>query len=77
MVTAPPQHKETSTVDPLVLSDEDDPVPDPKHDKFNLANQVPYEVLLEAREKHNATGDSSAQIEEQQDQNIVRIKFES
>jgi hypothetical protein len=30
--------KDTSAMDPIVLSDEDDPVPDPEDDKFNLAN---------------------------------------
>ena len=63
-----------------MLSDDDDPVPDPEHDKFNLANQVPREVLVEAREKHNSstmTQNSSAQTQEEQDRNIVRVKFES
>ena len=73
---APLQHKETSAMDPLVLSDEDDLVPNPEHDKFNLANQVLRKVLLEAREKHNTTRDSSAQAKEEQDRNIVRVKFE-
>jgi hypothetical protein len=56
-----PQQKETSAEDPFLLSDDDDPVPDPEHDKFNLANQLPCEELLEAREEQNVTGDSSAQ----------------
>jgi hypothetical protein len=30
--------KNTFATDPIVLSDEDDPIPDPKDDKFNLAN---------------------------------------
>ena len=62
---APPQHKKMSAADPVVLSDDDDPIPDPEHDNFNLANQVPREVLLEAREKHNTTRDSSTQTEEE------------
>ena len=67
---SPSQRRITTAADPVVLSDDDDPVPDPEHDKFNLANQVPREVLLEAREKHNSptlTRDSSAQTEEEQD----------
>jgi hypothetical protein len=60
-----------------VLSDDDDPVPDPEHDKFNLTNQLSREELLEALEEQNVTGDSSAQTQEEQDQNIVRVKFES
>jgi hypothetical protein len=72
-----PQQKETSAEDPFLLSDDDDPVPDPEHDKFNLANQLPREELLEAREEHNVIGDSSAQTQEEQDRNIVRVKFES
>jgi hypothetical protein len=32
------QEKEVSAEDPFVLSDDDDLVPDPEHDKFNLAN---------------------------------------
>ena len=76
-VEAPPQHKKkTSAADPVVLSDDDDLVPDPKHNKFNLANQVPCKILLEAREKHNTTRESSTQTKEEQDQNIVRVKFE-
>ena len=73
----PKQLRETSAADPLVLSDEDDPVPDPEHDKFNLANQVPREVLQEAREKHIGTGESSAQTEEELDREVVRVKYES
>jgi hypothetical protein len=75
-----PQQKPTSREEPVVLSDEDDPVPDPEHDRFNLANQVPREVLLEARERQNSstlTGDSSAQTQEEQDRDIVKVKFES
>ena len=60
-----------------MLSDGDDPLLDPEHDKFILANQVPREVLLEACEKHNATGESSAQTEEEQDRDIIKVKFES
>ena len=60
-----------------MLSDGDDPVPDPKHDEFNLANQVPCKVLLEARKKHNAIRESSAQTEEEQDRDIIKVKFES
>ena len=70
-----PQQKETSTKDPFLLSDDDDPIPDLEHDKFNLANQLPCEELLEACEEQNVTGDSSAQIQEEQDQNIVKVKF--
>jgi hypothetical protein len=33
----------------------------PEHDKFNLANQLPREELLEAHEEQNVTGDSSAE----------------
>jgi hypothetical protein len=33
--------------------------------------------LLEAREEQNVTRDSSAQTQEEQDRNIVRVKFES
>jgi hypothetical protein len=33
--------------------------------------------LLEAREEQNVTGDSSAQTQEEQDRNIMRVKFES
>jgi hypothetical protein len=72
-----PQHKETSAEDPFLLSDDDDPVHDLEHDKFNLANQLPREELLEVREEQNITGDSSAQTHEEQDRNIVRVKFES
>jgi hypothetical protein len=71
------QQKETSAEDPFLLSDDDDPVPDPEHDKFNLANQLPRKELLEAREEKDFTGDSSAQTQEEQDRNIVRVKFES
>jgi hypothetical protein len=59
-----PQQKETSAEDPFLLSDDDDPVLDLEHDKFNLANQLPHEELLEAREEQNITGDSSAQTQE-------------
>jgi hypothetical protein len=45
-----PQQKETSAEEPFLLSD-DDPVPDLEHDKFNLANQLPREELLEALEE--------------------------
>ena len=65
MAEAPPQYRETSAADPLLLSDGDDLLPDLEHDKFNLANQVSCKVLLEAREKHNATRESSAQTEEE------------
>ena len=76
-VEAPPKHRETLAADLLVLSDGDDPVPNLEHVKFNLANQVPLEVLLEARENHNATGESSAQTDEEQDRDIIKVKFES
>jgi hypothetical protein len=33
------------------LFDDDDPVHDPEHDKFNLANQLLHEELLEAHEE--------------------------
>jgi hypothetical protein len=68
-----PQQKETSAKDPFLLSDDDDP----EYDKFNLANQLLREELLEAREEQNVIGDSSAQTQEKQDRNIVRVKFES
>jgi hypothetical protein len=38
--------RDTSASDPIVLSDEDEPVPDPENDKFNLANQIPREEIL-------------------------------
>jgi hypothetical protein len=53
--------------DPFVLSDDDDPVPNPEHDKFNLANQFPRKELLEVLEEQKVTGDSSAQTQEEQD----------
>jgi hypothetical protein len=71
------QKKETSAEDPFVLSDDDDPVPDPEHDKFNLANQLPCEELLQALDEENVTGDSSARTQEEQDRDIMRVKFES
>jgi hypothetical protein len=46
-----PQQKETSAKDPFLLFDDDDPVHDPEHDKFNLANQLLHEELLEAHEE--------------------------
>jgi hypothetical protein len=72
-----PQQKETFAKDPFLLSDDDDPVPDPELDKFNLANQLSCEELLEAREEKNIIGDSSALTQKEQDRNIVRVKFES
>jgi hypothetical protein len=30
-----------SASDPIVLSNEDEPVPDLENDKFNVANQIP------------------------------------
>jgi hypothetical protein len=72
-----PQQKETSAEEPFLLSDDDDPVPDPEHDKFNLANQLPCEELLEALEEQDVTRGSSAQTQEEQDRNMVRVKFES
>jgi hypothetical protein len=60
-----PQRKETSAEDPFVLSNDDDLVPDPEHDKFNLANQLPREEFLQALEDQNVTGDSSARIQEE------------
>jgi hypothetical protein len=59
-----------------VLFDDDDPIPDPEHDKFNLTNQLSREELLQALEEQNVNGDSSAQIQKKQDRNIVRVKFE-
>jgi hypothetical protein len=53
------QKKETSTKDPFVLSNDDDPVPDPEHDKFNLANQFPHEELLQALDEQTIPRDSS------------------
>lgn len=38
--------RDTFASDPIVLSNEDEPIPDPKNDKFNLANQIPREELL-------------------------------
>jgi hypothetical protein len=73
-----PQQKETSAEEPFLLSDDDDdPVPDPEYDKFNLANQLPREELLEALEEQDVTGGSSAQTQEEQDRNMVKVKFES
>jgi hypothetical protein len=72
-----PQQKETSVEGPFLLSDDDDPVPDPEHDKFNLANQLPREELLEALKEQDITGGSSAETQEEHDQNMVRMKFES
>ena len=46
-----PQHKKTSAKDSFLLSDDDDPIPDLEHDKFNLTNQLPHEELLEACEE--------------------------
>jgi hypothetical protein len=69
--------KDTFALDPILLSDEDEPVPDPENDKFNLANQIPREELLHAMDQQNITGDTSECIEEQQDRDIVRVKFES
>jgi hypothetical protein len=34
--------RDTSTLDPIVLFDEDDPVLDLEDDKFNLATQIPW-----------------------------------
>jgi hypothetical protein len=59
------QRKETSAADPFVLSDDDEPVPDPEHDKFNLANQFPREELLQALEEQNVTQDSSGRTQEE------------
>ena len=56
-----PQRKETSAEDPFVLSDDDDPIPDLEHDKFNLANQLLRKEFLQALEDQNITGDSSTQ----------------
>ena len=53
-----PQQKETSAEDPFLLSNDDDPVPNLEHDKFNLANQLSCKELLEAREEQNVIGDS-------------------
>jgi hypothetical protein len=72
-----PQQKATSAEEPFLLSDDDDPVPDPEHDKFNLANELPREELLAALEEEDVTGGSSAQTQEEQDRNMVRVKFES
>jgi hypothetical protein len=43
--------KDTSALDPILLSDEDEPIPDPENDKFNLANQIPCEELLQAMDQ--------------------------
>jgi hypothetical protein len=67
-----PQQKETSVEEPFLLSDDDDPVPDLEHD-----NQLPREELLEALEEQDVTAGSLAQTQEEQDQNMVRMKFES
>jgi hypothetical protein len=77
MANTPSQKKETSAEDPFVLSDDDDPVPDLEHDKFKLTNQFPHEELLQALDEENVTGDSLARTQEEQDWNIVRVKFES
>jgi hypothetical protein len=50
--------KDTSATDLIVLSDEDDPVPDPEDDKFNLANQIPREELQQALDAENITDDA-------------------
>jgi hypothetical protein len=60
-----PQQKETYAKDPFMLSDDDDPVLDPEHDKFNLANQLPREEFLQALEDQNVIGDSSARTREE------------
>ena len=65
-----------SAKDFFVMFDDDDPILDPEHDKFNLANQLLRKELLEARKEQNVTRDSLAHILEEQDRNIVRVKFE-
>jgi hypothetical protein len=78
---APPRDanksKDTSATDPIMLSDEDDLVPDPENDKFNLANQIPREELQQAIDEQNITGEALEQTEKQQDHDIIRVKFES
>jgi hypothetical protein len=69
--------KDLSALDPILLFDEDEPVPDPENDKFNLANQIPRKELLQTMDQQNITGDTSERTEEQQDRDIVRVKFES
>jgi hypothetical protein len=69
--------RDTFASDPIVLSDEDEPIPDPENDKFNLANQIPREEILQAMDEQNITGDASERTKEQQDRDIVRVKFES
>jgi hypothetical protein len=68
---------DTSALDPIVLSDEDEPVLDPENDKFNLANQIPREELLHAMDEQNNAGDAPERTKEQWDRDIVRVKFES
>jgi hypothetical protein len=68
---------DTSALDPIVLSDEDEPVPDPENDKFNLANQIPREELQHAMDEQNNAGDAPERTEKQWDRDIVRVKFES
>jgi hypothetical protein len=50
--------KDTFALDPIVQSDEDDLVPDLENDKFNLANQIPCEELLQEMDQQNSTGDA-------------------
>jgi hypothetical protein len=69
--------RDTSASDPILLSDEDKPIPDLENDKFNLANQILREELLQEMDEQNITGDASERTEEQRDRDIIRVKFES
>ena len=47
--------KDTSATYLIVLSNEDDPIPYPEDDKFNLVNQIPWEELQQAFNAENIT----------------------
>jgi hypothetical protein len=61
----------------IELSDEDDPIADLEHDKFNLANHIPNEEVMQAMEERSNVGDSLSKTEEQRERDFVRRKYES
>ena len=52
-------------MDPIVFSDEDDPVPDLENDKFILTNQIPHEELQQAMDEQIINGKALERTKEQ------------
>jgi hypothetical protein len=61
----------------IELSDGDEPVPNPEHDKFHLANRILNEDMNLAIEEGSDGNEPLGRIEEQLERDFVRVKYES